>query len=211
MVNFVTGAVAIQNIEKNIVYAIDRGENMVIKFVLEKDETGSPSKSFHDILSRPGTKTMLDRRKRAKVKKTHDSICGEIIYLRHLAVNTAKRVPLDLALSLENSRILWSMFNAGWHIDKHQRVSLHEYTGRNAHRIRASKCLWHYVTIRVLPVPNMGGEDASYSMIAQTFLDYVIFLSSSVCGATLVQIHVVFDRYLEDSIKASTRKTESMV
>lgn len=54
-------------------------------------------KSLYDPLSRSNVKTMSSMKQTARIKKKDVSMDGEVMYIRLLAMNSHKRVPLNSA------------------------------------------------------------------------------------------------------------------
>ena len=74
------------------------------------EDADFPKKSLYDAIPRSGVKTMTDIRRKLKVHHKDVTIDGEVMYLRLLAVNARKNVPLKRVLSFENAPVPLSLF-----------------------------------------------------------------------------------------------------
>lgn len=113
LIKFATGCVAPPAVEDSLLGALAKGSTMLSKFVQERlapEEGGTPRKSFFDPLPRSNVKTMSELNKTVKVHNKNISLNGEVMYLRLLAVNAMKKVPLQRVLSFENSPVPLSIF-----------------------------------------------------------------------------------------------------
>ena len=97
LINIATGAVAPDAIEKTLCCALDKGTTMADKFV--SNLASDNPKSFYAPIPRSNIKTMKEMNKKVKIKSKNVSIKGETMYLRLLAVNAIKRVPLQRVMA----------------------------------------------------------------------------------------------------------------
>ena len=104
LVNFASGVTGSQEVEESLLSALDRGHDLAKKFETERlvRNEGSPVKSFYHTMSRSGIKTMKDMIKTTKLATKQVSMNAEVMYLRLLAINASKKVPLMRVLSFEN-------------------------------------------------------------------------------------------------------------
>ena len=99
--------------QESLIQALDKGGILASKFVSERlvhTEGEAPQKSFYVTLPRSNVKTMSDMNKTVKVRSKTLSVPGEVMYLRLLALNAKKKVPLERVLSFKNSPVPLSMF-----------------------------------------------------------------------------------------------------
>ena len=96
-----------------MVAVLYNGEELATNFVNESlvsaDEEG-PTKSFYATMPRPNIKTMSEMIRGVRIRSQNVTIPGEMMYLRLLAINAKKNVPLERVLSFENSAVPLSLF-----------------------------------------------------------------------------------------------------
>ena len=68
IVIFDTGMVATTAVEGSLTGALQKGAEIASKFVKERDETTSSSKSFYDPIQKSNLKTMLEMNKSVKIR-----------------------------------------------------------------------------------------------------------------------------------------------
>ena len=98
LVNFASGVVTTPVFEECPLKALDKGSKMAADFIKQRlipSEDGMPHKSFFDPLLKSGIRTMTEIQKTVPVQSKNVTINGEVIYLRLLAMNTFKKVPLE--------------------------------------------------------------------------------------------------------------------
>ena len=213
LVNFATGVIANREVEDSLLGALDKGEDLMQKFVRERlipGEDGTTTKSFYDPLARSGIKTMASMLKPVKVGKKLVHIRPEEMYVRLLAINTKKHVPLQRVMSYENAPVPLSMFaEDGTMISTDKSQFMHKLEDLIPNEkitevtdVDAIIFDGHAVIHQLQMPPNM--EKVHFKDMADCFMKYVVNTAKS-HGSTVSQIHVVFDRYLYDSPKAQTR------
>lgn len=212
LVNFATGVIANKEVEQSMLMALDKGEELAQKFISDRlvpaQDGGAPSKSFYAPLPRSGIKTMADLNKTVSIKGKKIVIGGEAMYLRLLAINANKKVPTDRVMSFENCPVPLSLFKEDGSIIAADRKSdfLHRLEALlPAQRITAFKTSGAaiifdgHAVVQALPAPGPTTL-RTFKDMAKEFLTYILQHSE---GAS--QIHVVFDKYFENSIKSATR------
>ena len=114
LINFATGVVATAEVEASLCGALDKGADMAEKFVSERfivpDGKAATKKSFYDTLPRSNVKTMSEMHKPVRVNNRNVTMNGEVMYLRLLAVNSTKQVPITRVMSFENAPVPLSIF-----------------------------------------------------------------------------------------------------
>ena len=108
LVNFTSGVVTAPAIEESLLKALDKGSQVATDFIkqhLLRSEDGMPHKSFYDPLPKSGIRTMTEMQKTVRVQSKIVTINGEVMYLRLLAMDTFKTVPLERVLSFENATV----------------------------------------------------------------------------------------------------------
>ena len=214
LINFATGCVASQEVEDSLTGALDKGSLMASQFVSERliphKDGDRPSKSFYDSLPRSNVKTMADMKKAVRVHAKNVTLSGEVMYLRLLAVNALKKVPLQRVFSFENSPVPLSLFSEdGAPLSGVKSQFMHKLEdllpGDKLTSVKGSEAMIFdgHAIIQMLPGPSLK-EKVTFKDMAVNFLDYI--LHSSAQHGTIHQIHVVFDRYDADSIKNQTRE-----
>ena len=112
LVNFATGAAATPEVQNSLLNALDKGSTIANKFIQERffEDNNGKRKSFYSTLARSSVETMADMRKPVKIHSKDVSMEAEVIFLRLLAVNCNKKVPLERVLSYENAPVPLSLF-----------------------------------------------------------------------------------------------------
>ena len=190
--------------EKSLLNAIETGETIADKFVRERliqDENGR-EKSFYAPLPRSGIKTMSDMIKPSKVGKKNIVMSGESMYIRLVAINAHKNIPIQQVFSYENAAIPLSMFSEdGQMISTTKSNFMHKLESVSPGKITTVQnidaiLLDGHAVIQVLKPNQM---ETTFNDMAKQFMNYVVN------NRTEQQIHVVFDRYFSDSLKSQTR------
>lgn len=104
LVNFATVAVAPLPVQESLSGALEeKGSRMASQFVSEQlmpvEDGSKPKKSFYDPLSQSNVKTTSEMKKTVRVHTKDISLNAEVMYLRLLAVNAVKQVPLQRVMS----------------------------------------------------------------------------------------------------------------
>ena len=131
---------------------------------------------------------------------------GEDTYLRLLAINAFKKVPLDRVLAFENAHVPLSLFSddesmmsckKSDFLEKLENLAGSENILRS---IEPPDCIVFdgMATIQMLPAPT--DTKYTYQQMGAAFWIHIFN-----CSAGVSNIHVVFDRYQTDSLKSQTR------
>ena len=216
LVNFATGVIATSDIQKSLLGALDTGEVLAESFVQERlvaKENNTPSKSFYAPMKRTTIKTMSSMAKSVKVKSKNVSVPGEVMYLRLLAINNKKQVPLERVMAFENASVPLSMFtDEGLMISGKKSVFLEKLESlieaEPIHVISNADAIVFdaNASVHAFSLPDKECGEITYAEVASSFLDYLLAASRKVCGPGMIQIHVVFDRYFPSSPKQATRE-----
>ena len=114
LINIATGAKAPDHISQSLLSAIDKGDHLARDFVNErlviKEDLGKPEKSLYATMKRSNVKTMAEMSKSVTVKAKNIPIDREVMYMRLLAINSVKKIPLKRIMSFENSSVPLSLF-----------------------------------------------------------------------------------------------------
>ena len=124
-------------------------------------------------------------------------------------MNTFKKVPLERVMSFENAPFSLSMFS-----DDGSMISctksdfmckLESLLENKIVSIKSADCIIFdaMATIQMLPLPTQTLK-ISFSDMAKQFLQCILQCSRAIQSVT--QIHIVFDRYKENSLKLQTRQ-----
>ena len=107
LVNIATGVEVEPEVENSLLGCHETGKKRLNSFVEERliVNEEAPKKSFYDALPRSKLKTMNDTRSVGQTKSKPVKMNGEEMYLRLLAINSFKKVPLDRVLSFENAHV----------------------------------------------------------------------------------------------------------
>ena len=215
LVNFATGVVASHDIEQSLISSLDKGQELVEKFVEERcvvQEDGKTQKSFYAPLTRSRVKTMSDMNKTISVKGKKVGMNGEAMYVRLLAINSKKKVPASRVMSFENSPVPLSIFqDDGTMIGADRKADfLHKLEGlipgRKITAINGADAIIFdaHAVIKALPAPNSSFTH-TFEDMAKGFVRYILNHSDGI-----TQIHVVFDKYEQNSTKNATREKRGM-
>ena len=212
LVNFATGVIASSEEEESLVNSLDKGRQMASNFMKERlipADDDKPPKSFYDPLPKSGVKTMADMQKTVREKSNNVTINGEVMYLRLLAVNAFKKVPLERVLSFENAPVPLSIYHEDGSMIScvksdfmHKLETLHE--GKIT-SVQSPDCIIFdaMAIIQMLPTPSKPGK-VTFLDMAEQFLHHI--LQASRAEKSIDQIHIVFDRNDENSLKQQTRQ-----
>ena len=157
---------------------------------------------------------MSDMTKTVKVKNKTLRVSGETMYLRLLAINSKKKVPISRVMSFENAPVPLSMFtDEGSMIKGTKSVFMQKLESlldpvplTNIDTVDTVIFDGHAV-IQSLPVPAISdNRQLSFSDMAKAFLSHIVAASQSICATSPSEVHVVFDRYLKQSTKSHTRE-----
>lgn len=220
LINFASGSVATADVEDSLVGALDTGKVMAEDFVKDRlipDDQGKTNKSFYDPMTRAKIKTMTPASaKAAKPKELAKAVPGEVRYMRLMALNARKKVPRERVMAFENAHVPLSLFSdEGVMFECKKSVFMQKLEallpgdpltsipGADAMIIDGNAIL------HTLKSSVMMGIDLTYADTAETFFKFCLELSRRLCGEDLTQIHVLFDRYFEDSLKKATRDKRS--
>ena len=217
LVQIATGANVPKPIADSLGSALQRGASMAASFVQERlvmdPHLGKPLKSLYDPLRRSNVKTMGEMKKSVKVRAKNVSMNGEVMYLRLLALNALKKVPLRRVLSFENAPVPLSLFtDSGAMISSAKSQFLHRLEdilpGEKITEIGSADAMLFdgHAVIQSLPPPNSAVQKTTFRDMASKFVNHIIHKSVAVAGNDVKQMHIVFDRYEENSIKNATRE-----
>lgn len=221
LVNFASGVIASAEIEKSMVGALEKGQTMVDKFVTERlvnqPNNDKPLKSLQNPLQRSQVKTMSEMRQKVKVRNKNISINAEIMYLRLLAVNSKKKVSLKRTMSFENAPVPLSMFKEDGTMMscvKSQFMHKLEETVPGAKITAIESCdvviFDPHAIIQMLGNKIVQQGETCYKTTAIKFIEYIISRCNSI-GNDITEIHIIFDKYYEESIKSGTRSKRGSV
>lgn len=106
--------IATPAIEVDMISCLEKGAAAAKKFDAERlvpaEGQQTPKRSFYDPLPRSKMKTMSDMQKTARINTKNVSMNGEVMYLRLMAVNAKKKVPLQRVMSYNNYPVPLSLF-----------------------------------------------------------------------------------------------------
>lgn len=207
MINIATAADAI---EKILCSALDKGTTIADNFVshLASDNL----KSFYAPIPRSNIKTMKEMNKKVKIKSKNVSVKGETMYLRLLAVSAIKKVPLQRVMALENAPVPMSIFDDdGTMVTCNKSDTIHKLeelipgdkiTGLDKH---VDAVIYDgNAVIQSLPAPSTT-LPITFQDVASRFLSHVTHSTQDI-STDVIQIHIAFDVYRENSTKSQTRE-----
>lgn len=114
LINIASGVVAPTDIEHSMLNYIKTGKILAEQFTAERlchSSDGNIGKSFYDPVKRSGVKTMSELKVKVTGKNRSISLDREVTYLRLMAINAKKKLPLDRVMSFENSTVPLRLFN----------------------------------------------------------------------------------------------------
>lgn len=132
---------------------------------------------------------------------------GEEMYLRLLAINAYKKVPLQRVLSFENAPVPLSLFtDEGCIMMTKKSDFLEKLEGLVRNEtvpsvIEGVDCIVFdgMAIVQILQPPS--GSKPTYQQMAANLWKYILS-----CSQGIQNVHVVFDRYVSNSLKTQTRQ-----
>ena len=92
----------------------NKGERLAEEFVMDRlvvpEGSTTPKKSLYDPIKHSNTKTMALMTKGVIVRDKNISLDGETMYMRLLAMNSTKKLPLYRIMKFENAPVPLSLF-----------------------------------------------------------------------------------------------------
>ena len=216
LVNFATGAKAPEEIAKSMLQALDKGEKLAAAFVEERlvVEEGKvkPKKWFYDPVRKSDIKTMTLMSKSVSVKTKQISMDTDAMYMRLIAINATKKMPLIRVMAFENSAVPSSLFSDDGSFHSCPKSDfLHKLEdtlemNENITRIAPSNCVIFdcLALIQKLMLPTRC-EMLTFRDVCKLFMEKVMQIANPI-SAKHCDTHLVFDHYEEDSIKSQARE-----
>ena len=217
LVNIATGIVATPQIQQSLLGALDKGDTLGKTFVAERlcNRESESFKSFYAPLPRTGILTMTQMRKKVKIGGKKVTMDGQQMYMRLLAMSSQKHVPLPRVMSFENAPVAQSLFTEEGMMNsctKSDFMHKLEETVTDTVTQYLEFCdaliIDGHALIQAMPEPRSALGDTTFGHLGAQFLSRVMSMSRSV-GCNAGQVHNVFDKYLEDSIKSQARSRRS--
>lgn len=220
LVNIATGAVVPKDIEVSLLGAHDKGTSMAETFVSERLEIHEgeekPLKSFYDPMPRCNIKTMAEMNKTITIHDKRVTLKGEVMYLRLMAVNARKKMPIGRVMSFENAPVPLSLFSDdGAMVSCKKSDFMHKLEELLPEKITeippADAVLFDgHAIIQALQAPEKQVNMITFRDMASDFLSYVKSLCNQLIGANeQSQMHVIFYHYDPQSIKGQTRENRN--
>ena len=132
LVNFVSGVVAKSYVQDSLLDAINKGQEIADKLVNEipipSENEGILAKSFYITLPSSGVKTLSDMVKNKKMDNKDIKMNAEVVYLRLLAINAMKKVPIEHVNFYENSPMPLRLFTEDGNQVYSQYIAVHAQT-----------------------------------------------------------------------------------
>ena len=201
--------------ENSLLHCHEKSRKLLEQFVDERFITQSgqdePVKSFYEPVARSKVKTMSNAKITVRCKTKDIPMNGEEMYLRLLAINAYKKVPLERVLSFENATVPLSLFcdngkmgttKKSDFLDKLEGLTGPETVLRTVKDVDSIVHVFDgMAVIQMLPVPTSVAKPTYDDMASPLFWRHVMRVSEGIPA-----VHVVFDRYLENSLKSQTRE-----
>ena len=213
LINFATGIHVSEEVENSLLHCHEKSRKLLEQFVDERFVTHSgedgPRKSFYDPVTRNKVKTMSNAKTTVRCKTKDIPMNGEEMYLRLLAINAYKKVPLERVLSFENATVPLSLFcdngNIGTtkksdFLEKLESLTEPDTVLRTAPEGADCIVFDGMAIVQMLPIPTTAAKP-TYDDMASLFWKRIMCVSEGI-----PTIHAVFDRYLENSLKSQTRE-----
>ena len=201
LINISTGQVADAVTEDSLLSMFDKGQKIADQFVKQRLSV-THEKSFYETLPKVNIHTMTMMNAPMKVKSKTIKQNGDTVYLRLLAINVKKCLPMYRVMSFENSPTPLSLFHDTGKMQTCTKAHLmHKLEGLLPTKIQqcppATAIIYegHYI-MKKLKAPGLSGT--MYCDMANDFQKYVLNFPIS-------QIHVIFDQYWKYSTKSSVR------
>jgi hypothetical protein len=135
------------------------------------------------------------------------------MYLRLLAINARKQVPIERVMAYENAGVPLSIFSdEGTILSCKKSVFMQKLEGLLPDEPITSITGAHAMIldanaiVHTLKVPDGTGGEIRYTDMAASFVAYSLGMCRKTCGDRLSQFHVVFDWYFAHSVKYATRE-----
>lgn len=158
---------------------------------------------------------MAEMSKKVAVKAKNISIDGEVMYMRLLAVNSLKKMPLHRIMSFENSSVPLSIFTNDGRLQSSGAKSdfMHKLkeilpggTLKQVSEVDLQVIDGH-AYIQMLQVPSQS-QLLTFKDIGKMLLQKVIYVACKIVRDQS-DIHIVFDNYEEERIKSQEREKRS--
>ena len=153
-------------------------------------------------------------KKRVKVKNKDVCMNGEVMFLRLLAINSTKKVPLSRVMAYENSPVPISLFTeegimrGGNKSDfMHKLLQLLPDDLQNLRNVSECDAAIHdgHAVIQAMSEPSK--TDQNFQDMSAKFEAKILKVTNEEMNSRdCSQLHIVFDKYNERSIKTSTRE-----
>ena len=194
LVNIATSAVASADVQTSMLNALDTGKGMQDKFMQDRILAQEDDrKSFYAPLSRSNVKTMAGMKQSVQVRNKKINLVGEEMYMRLLAANAVKKVPLERVMSFENAPVPLSIFNEdGTMVTTVKSHFLHKLEqlspGQPAASLPTCDAIIFDGNAKIHALPP-DAETTTFKSMALKFYNHIRSQSNSTR-----QIHIVFDR-----------------
>ena len=205
LLNFASGVEMTPDVEASLLGVHQSGKISLGTFVTSRLGP-SPTKVFFDTLPKSKTMTCGPAKPKAKSKCSTVPLNGEQVCYRLLAINAFKKVPLERIMSFENSPVPLSIFTDDGSLMSTKKSDFLEkiesFIDPESYTLSASSTVgcFLYDAMAVVQMLQPPTEKATYEMMASLFWTYILAHRQ---GAS--QVHVVFDQYIENSLKTQTR------
>lgn len=154
---------------------------------------------------------MTSMKKNVSIKGKQIGLDAEMMYMRLLAINSKKKVPHERVMSYENSSVPLSIFKTDGTMNGSESKSdfLHKLEGLLPGPKQSSLrgnfdaiIIDGNALIKILPAPTNSAqlESTKYEDMARKFFSHINILRGNA-----KQVHITFDKYLENSPKDATR------
>ena len=154
---------------------------------------------------------MADMRKPVKIHSKDVSMEAEVIFFRLLAVNCNKKVPLECVLSYENAPVPLSLFTEeGIMLSCVKSDFMHKLDdlvpGDKISKINVCDAVIFdgHAVIQMLAPPSTSIK-TTFKEMASRFCKYTMQTVQHMEPTDELRIHIIFDNYLESTIKKTTR------
>ena len=211
LVNFATGVVAPSDVENTMLSALTTGSAMATQFVTQRFI--DKEKSFYAPMTKSKLKTMASMKKQVKVKHKQVTMSAEIMYLRLLAMNAVKQVPLARVMAFENAPVPLSMFSEEGVMHSGTKSDMmHKLEDLLPEHLQELKTVTNIDTViydghaEIQAMPGPTSASNTFQQMGNGYLKAIFSKTEKQISKRCTQYHIVFDKYQPQSIKTGTRE-----
>ena len=207
LVNIASGVELPAAVEASLLGCHEYGKHALVAERFMNNPNNTTNKKFFDPIPKSKVKPFSLAKHKEKNNSCKDKINSEDMYVRLLAINSFKKVPLERVLAFENTPVPLSLFaDDGSMLATKKSDFLEKLEALSGSdpciekEFRNFDCFFFDAMSVVQILQPQSGRKTTYNMMAASFWQHILSQSE---GSR--QIHVVFDRYIECSLKSQAR------